>query len=44
VFLTIDGGKFQQHQNDAVAFSGDNAEISGQLCSPVARPSDTQSE
>jgi thiol-disulfide isomerase/thioredoxin len=31
VFLTIDGHKLQQHQNDAVAFSGDQAQINEQL-------------
>jgi thiol-disulfide isomerase/thioredoxin len=31
VFLTIDGLKVKQHQNDAVTFSGDNAQINEQL-------------
>ncbi|MDR1584335.1 MAG: TlpA family protein disulfide reductase [Prevotellaceae bacterium] len=31
VFVTIDGLKFQQCQNDAIVFSGDNAEINEQL-------------
>jgi thiol-disulfide isomerase/thioredoxin len=31
VFLTINGLKFQQHPDDAVTFSGDNAEINEQL-------------
>ncbi|MDR1863942.1 MAG: TlpA family protein disulfide reductase, partial [Bacteroidales bacterium] len=31
VCITIDGSKFRQHQSDAVAFSGDNAQINEQL-------------
>jgi thiol-disulfide isomerase/thioredoxin len=31
VFVTIDGAKFRQHKDDAVVFSGNNAEICEQL-------------